>query len=195
MTMPTEAFPLCWPRGRDRTPTWRRERGRFEATFAVARDGLVTEVNRLGAVGLVISTDLPVRRDGLPLAGRAQPQDPGVAVYFLRKGKTMCFACDKYERIETNMRAIEKTIEALRGIERWGTGDMMEAAFSGFVALADESTSQWWVVLDLHPNATLAQAEDAYRRLRSASHPDRGGTAEKFHAIQRAWEQAQIARA
>lgn len=47
----------------------------------------------------------------------------------------MCFACEKWQDVYGNIYAIGKTIEALRGIERWGTGDMVEQAFTGFVAL------------------------------------------------------------
>jgi hypothetical protein len=47
----------------------------------------------------------------------------------------MCFACDRWDSVADNVQAIRKTIEALRGIERWGTGDMVQRAFAGFVAL------------------------------------------------------------
>ena len=133
-----EAFPLSWPAGRKRTQY--RERAKFDTTFARARDNIVREVGLLaGRYGpdpqIVISTNIALRRDGLPLASQRQPDDPGVAVYFLYKKRQMSFACDRWEKIEHNMQAIAKTIEALRGIARWGTGDMLEAAFTGFTAL------------------------------------------------------------
>jgi hypothetical protein len=49
--------------------------------------------------------------------------DVGVAVYFSYRNQQRCFACDRWNRIQDNMQAISKTIEALRGIERWATGD------------------------------------------------------------------------
>ena len=42
-----EAYPLQWPAGRPRTDRWRRERGKFEVTFARARDNIVAEIGRL----------------------------------------------------------------------------------------------------------------------------------------------------
>jgi hypothetical protein len=70
-----------------------------------------------------------LRQDGLPYANRRAPSDTGAAVYFSYKGRQMCFACDKWQDVYDNIYAISKTIEALRGIERWGAGDMVEQAF------------------------------------------------------------------
>jgi hypothetical protein len=64
----TTAYPLQWPDGRPRTPAHRRTKAAFSTTFAVARDNLVAEVRRLGGRNLVISTNVPLRQDGLPSA-------------------------------------------------------------------------------------------------------------------------------
>jgi hypothetical protein len=132
---PATAFPLQWPSGRPRTEHWRREQAKFDVTFARARDNIVAEIGRLAGrypdPQIVISTNIALRRDGLPLANQRQPDDPGVAVYFLYKKRAVAFACDRWVKIEHNMQAIAKTIEALRGIARWGTGDMLAAAFTG----------------------------------------------------------------
>jgi hypothetical protein len=144
--MSETAYPLQWPAGRPRTVYHRRETGKFDVSFARARDNIISEVKLLcgGRWGAephtVISTNVALRRDGLPLAGQRAPDDPGVAVYFVYKKRQMSFACDRWLKIEHNMQAIAKTIEALRGIARWGTGDMLEAAFTGFTALPPPST-------------------------------------------------------
>lgn len=88
-----------------------------------------------GAKNAVVSTNVALRRDGLPLASAKRVDDPGVAVYFLYKGKQTCFACDRWDKVEDNIYAVAKTIDAMRGIARWGTGDMLDAAFNGFTAL------------------------------------------------------------
>lgn len=183
-----EAFPLCWPAGRPRIARGRRERSQFRVSFAVARDELMREVTRLGGRLVVLSTNVTLRRDGLPYAGQAQPEDVGAAIYFVLKGKQFAFACDRWNKVEDNVQAIRHTIAALRGIERWGTGDMVQAAFTGFAALP--APSNWRVVLHLKVGATLEDAEAAYRRLRSEHHPDRGGDPARFDAIQKAIEQA-----
>lgn len=195
-----EAYPLQWPTGRPRTARWERERAAFETTFARSRDDITHEVALLTGIStrwgvgpeVVISTNTALRRDGLPLAGQKNPDDPGVAVYFKYKGKPMSFACDRWDRIEHNMRAIVKTIEALRGIARWGTGDMLEAAFTGFVALpAPGAERPWYEVLGFKSSNVNSDAiRDAYRRLRSEHHPDKGGSAARFDEVERAYREA-----
>ena len=60
------------------------------------------------------------------------------------------------------MQAIAKTIEALRGINRWGTGDMMEAAFKGFSALpAPDTNKPWREVLDTPQCVNIETARGA----------------------------------
>lgn len=204
--MTAEAYPLQWPAGRARTERWRRERAKFDVTFARARDNIVAEIGRLAGrypdPQIVISTNIALRRDGLPLANQRQPDDPGVAVYFLYKKRQMSFACDRWEKIEHNMQAIAKTIEALRGIARWGTGDMLEAAFTGFTALppppaagsgsappAAQARKHWRDVFGtgVRDRAVL---QDVYRRLAAAYHPDRGGDPVKMAELNAARDEA-----
>lgn len=196
--MTESAHPLSWPVGRKRTERWKRERAKFDVTFARARDNIVAEVGRLAGrypdPAIVISTNIALRRDGLPLAGQRAPDDPGVAVYFTYKKRQMSFACDRWEKIEHNMQAIAKTIEALRGIARWGTGDMLEAAFNGFTALPPPSSTtqgarHWRDVFGTAVH-TRAQLSDVYRRLASAHHPDRGGDPAKMAELNTAREAA-----
>lgn len=199
--MAAEAYPLHWPAGRARTERWRRERAKFDVTFARARDNIVQEIGRLAGrypdPQVVISTNIALRRDGLPLAGQRQPDDPGVAVYFLYKKRQMSFACDRWEKIEHNMQAIAKTIEALRGIARWGTGDMLEAAFTGFTALPPPSASAPAVQAKRHWRdvfgtavRTRADLQEVYRRLAAAFHPDRGGDPAKMAELNAARDEA-----
>lgn len=131
--MTSEAYPLRWPVARPRSK--RRREATFSASFAAARDGLLREVRLLGGSRPVISTNVETRLDGLPYAKRRQPDDPAIAVYFVHQGRSMCFACDCWTKVEHNIQAIRKTIEALRGIARWGSGAMVEQAFEGFRAL------------------------------------------------------------
>jgi len=191
-----EAYPLQWPTGRKRTEYRRREAGKFDVSFARARDNIVHEIHLLtgGRYGpeahLVISTNVALRRDGLPLASQRQPDDPGVAIYFTYKKREMSFACDRWLKIEHNMQAIAKTIEALRGIDRWGTGDMLEAAFTGFLALpapTGVSEQHWSIVLGVDAHIPTGDLIDWYRKLRSDAH--RAGDTARFMAVNRAYEQ------
>ncbi len=186
------AYPLYWPLARPRTESYsRRTSNRFQTSFAAARDACIEEIRMMGGSETIISTNIKLRRDGIPQSadfGKALA-DPGVAVYFTRKQKEMCFACDAWNHVQDNMHAINLTIAALRGIARWGTGDMMEAAFAGFRALpapGQSSALQWWKVLGVPINASAAQVLEAYRILAAKHHPDKGGDAEMFHRIREA---------
>ncbi len=165
----TEAYPLHWPAGRPRTR--RPEPSRFKVTMAQARDELLHELRLMGARYPVLSTNVELRRDGLPYANQKEPDDRGVAIYFETGGRQMVFSCDRWNRVCDNVQAIRHTIAALRGIKRWGTGDMVEAAFTGFEALPPPKG--WRDVLgDVH---TLDEAKASYRRLAKERHPDMGG--------------------
>lgn len=123
---------------------------------------------------IVISTNIPLRRDGEPRAD-FRPADSGVAIYFERNGKPLCFACDKYDAVWKNLRAIQKTIEALRGIERWGSSQLLERAFTGFAALPEKTGPSCWDVLGLKPDASEVDIVSAWRRLAQERHPDKEG--------------------
>ena len=193
--MSAEAYPLHWPAGWPRKSSnfW-REDARFKTSFADARDELFREVGRMGGKHIVLSTNVELRRDGLPYASRKEPEDPGAAIYFLRKGKPQAFACDRWRGVKNNIQALRKTLEAIRGIERWGASDMMERAFTGFEALPDQSGGSWWTVLGVSPSATATEVESAYKAKRRATHPDRvGGSHNDFVAVTEAWRQYKLA--
>lgn len=177
----TEAYPLQWPAHRPRTRY--PERSKFKApTFTVVCRELFAELDRLGARNSVLSTNIPLRNDGMPYGRYSVPSDKGIAVYFEHKKKQMCFACDRWDAIEDNVRAVQRTIEALRGIERWGSGDMLEAAFTGFQALPAPSSAvkDWWQVLFVRRGAPLTEIEKAYRDMARLAHPDNGGSDEQM---------------
>jgi len=187
--MAVEAFPLYWPEG------WKRCRApiqsRFKTGFGAARVQLSKEIARMGGTNVVISTNVPLRNDGMPRASAGEPKDAGVAVYFRLKDKDMVFACDKYHYTRDNIYSIAKTIEALRSIERWGASDMMERAFAGFKQLP--SGRPWWEVLDVREHAGFEEARAAYRSRAMRMHPDQGGSAAAMAELNVAWDQARVA--
>lgn len=134
--------------------------------------------------------ELDTRRDGRFYASAKRPDDPGVAVYFDYAGRQHCFACDQWDRLQDNVQGIRKTIEALRGIARWGSGDMMERAFTGFTALPGPDAGERWPdVFVVAPDAPAADVVSAYQKARKRAHPDNGGSNEAFQRVQDAWEQ------
>lgn len=188
-------FPLSWPAGIARTLPHRRRRPKFKtASFAQVRDGLFAELKRAGATGVVLSTNVELRQDGIPYSGRRNPDDPGVAVYFARKGRQLSVQCDQWVSVEANLRAIADVIEAIRLIERRGTQEMVDAAYTGFAQLAPpKDVKHWSVVLRLSAHASADTVHEQYRLLAKMYHPDRNPgddeAAKRFAEVSDAYEQ------
>ena len=188
-----EAYPLTWPQGWPRKKSHQRSRAKFSTSGRVlsVMDGIqrvLLELERLGVKrdDLVISTDIPTRLDGLPRSDRSVV-DPGVAVYW-RKGKdTRCMAIDRYDRVADNLAAIAATLEAMRAIKRHGGAEILDRAFTGFVALP--APEQWWQVLGVAESATGEEIDTAWRRLAARHHPDRGGDNAQMARINAARDQ------
>lgn len=199
--MKREPYPLQWPGGWKRTQPRHRLRSRFgfrgsgQVSFANARRDVLLELERLGAANVVITSDLPTRGDGLPYAnGRAD--DAGIAVWFVLRKQERVFACDKWRSHAENLLAIALSIEAMRGLERWGAGDVVTRAFSGFAALpagGDTSVEQepalvvrsWQEVFEVGALVDVVSQADLlaivkarHRDKIKQCHPDLGGDAQ-----------------
>ncbi len=184
------AFPLSWPVGWKRTKA--PQYSRFDSpTVAKARDHILAELYRMGVPDyrVVISTNIPLRRDGLPYSNQKEPMDTGVAVYFTLNKSPKALACDKWRTVGENLWSIAKTIEATRGIERWGSVTM-EQAFAGYTALPQKTEDSWPEVLGVAQAASMDEILLAYRTKAKTTHPDGGGSQEAFIRIQRAFENA-----
>lgn len=192
----TEAYPLQWPDGWPRTSIHRRGSSRFGKNLGFNQiKELQNELRLLGARNVVISSNVPVRNDGLPYASESKRRydDPGVAVYFTLKGKQLSMARDKYWTPWENIRSLVLTIDGLRSMERHGGSTMMDRAFSGFTALPKASGANWWEVLKFN-RATDTITSDAvkarHRELARDRHPDVGGSDHQMAELNRARDQA-----
>jgi hypothetical protein len=186
-------YPLQWPLGWERThnPSW----SKFKPSSAYSEAYDVSyELKKLGATDVVITSNMQYRNDGFPYA-RQTLSDTGVAVYFKLNSEEQCIPCDKWVKVEENLRAVAKTVEALRGLERWGAKDMVNAAFRGFKALPASAittpygTKLWHEVLEVSPNASQDVIEAAYRRLARTRHPDIGGSEQEFIELNAAYKE------
>ena len=192
--MTIDAFPLCWPDGWPRTSSSRRTFAKFRAkggdvTVAHGADRVLDSLRLMGVVpdNVVISSNVRPTLSGRPSSGAPQPSDPGVAVYWTRRGQQQrCMAIDRYTKVADNLAAIAATLEAMRAIERHGGAEILDRAFTGFVALP--APEQPWQVLGVQMSATRAEIEQAYRRLAMQHHPDRGGDASEMARINAARE-------
>lgn len=177
--MPQLAYPLDWPLGYKRTQN--RKSSTFKQTMDRAQRHLHEEVKRMGGTDLVVSTNLPVRNDGMIYSAYLDKRidDPGVAIFFKYKKKDVTMCCDKYYRVWENIYALANGIEALRGMDRWGVSEFLERAFTGFAALpaAGESSASkrmWYDVLHCTMDASPDFVKTAYRHLTKKFDPTNG---------------------
>jgi hypothetical protein len=197
-----DAWPLYWPEGWKRSKD--RSTSRYETHFVKARDGVLRSLKLMRVSDVLISSNIPLRKDGLPLANMAEPSDPGVAVYWVERKTTWLgdkykeskvtrvLACDRYRKVRDNLHAIGLTLEAFRAIQRAGASEVLDRAFTGFVALpANAGARSWRVVLGLEgSHVSVDVIERVYRHLAIERHPDRGGTHDQMVELNNARAQA-----
>lgn len=185
--MSVTAFPLSWPPLFPRAKI--RELGAFKTTLAGAIKNVDYSLRRFASDSNKRMTDLVISSN--VTLGVSKPVDPGVAVWFTWDGMGVCIAVDRYQSIESNLQAIHHIIEARRVELRHGTLALVRATLQGFVALPAPAAQEWHAVLGVAKHAPPTQIRDAYRTLRSMTHPDKhGGDAAKFDEVQKAYEQA-----
>lgn len=201
------AYPLQWPEGWPHTESWKRKQAQFgtsrNSTYArkqslFVSDGLERVLSELSKMGLdrndiVVSTNLQTRLDGLPRSNQSEPSDPGVAVYWQpKKGGMKVLAVDRFDRVADNLAAVAGTLAALRSIERWGGGQILDRAFTGFTALPGPDTKRTWrEILGTPTTCDIGIVRGAYRVAASMAHPDKGGSNERMAEVNRAWAKAQ----
>lgn len=203
MKMVNEAYPLHWPLGWQRSKAPKTSRfGEWNQKPSVAKSThkILHELHLFGGKNIIISSNLKLKQDGLPYSRQKQPDDQGVAVYFNYGGDQKVIACDSFDKIGCNLWAIGKTIEALRGIDRWGCTEIVTKAFTGFKALPppgssaiqlEESTQEnWWDVLGCNQNDIFPVIRRKYHELCKVYHPDKNGDDTHFKKIQWAYDQA-----
>lgn len=193
MTDAPRSYPLHWPSGRPRTIDYLRKDGRFRRgscpiSISEACLRVEEEVERLGGVYLVISTNVEATLSGRPRSGQRIPADPGVCVYFHLKRQPYALACDGYREVAQNLAAIAAHIEATRAITRYGVATT-EESLRAFQALP---SADWPAVLGVERiGATKDAVNAAFRRLAAERHPDKpGGSHDEMARLTRAREEA-----
>ena len=121
--------------------------------------------------------------------------DPGVALYFKRKGQPLVLACDQFNNQAANCRSISINIAAIRTLERHGGIALVDRALSGFAALPpppDVVVRSWREVLGLGPDQDVDDGtiERAFRARALKAHPDMGGSNEAMAELNAARAQA-----
>jgi hypothetical protein len=164
----------------------RRVYSQFSSRYEVTLHDLGRELDALGAFRhggaaiQVVTTRGNIRRDGA-LRASAKVEHPGVALSFISDHGPLTFHCDRYqvhsiaregEAWTHNLRAIAKTLEALRAVDRYGATKTGEQ-YTGFMAIEN-------------PSVTLSAARE---RLAEIGEADLDDTSDK-HLVRKAREQA-----
>lgn len=191
----TGQYPLTWPAGWPRTehPEYAGAKFGSNLTIERARTGLYRELGLMGASDVQLSSNLELRLDGMPRSGQRRISDAGVTVYFERGGEDLVLACDLYENVEDNIRALALVVESMRRVERYGGDRMMERVFTGFARIEGPKADReepWWEVLGLTRDTAIIVVEATYRSLAKKLHPDGGGSETAMARLNKAIQEA-----
>lgn len=155
----------------------------FSSTHAQTLRLLGDELRHLGVSDVVIqlaADEGDFRMDGMPRA-QMKVRHPGVAISFeIRDVGAVRYATNKYGHWHDNLRAIALGLEALRAVDRHGITDRREQ-YRGFRALPAGGNQE-----RAQRGRRLIAEHGSIRNAQRATHPDAGGNADDFAAIQAA---------
>lgn len=174
-----------------------REFTPFDSTWPKTLTLLEREVVALAGKDLVIGVDIAeqdLRLDGT-LRAKARAASPAVEVAFTSKHGPMLYRCDRYRSRyynqgpdwQQNVRAIAKTLEALRAVDRYGAADSGEQ-YRGYRQIAATASvsaksarERLAEIAGDDPNVVASDVLISHAR--RTAHPDRGGSAELWHEV------------
>lgn len=190
------AYPLCWPTG------WARAKHRTSSPYKITTDAAIEElfgeIRMLGGRDCIVSSNVPIRRDGTMYRGDHSDQriaDPGVAVYWTMRGPKgealpKVLPCDAWHTVRENVRALGMAIGYLRGLKRCGAGEIQDRAFEGFARLPESTGADPWTILGVPKGVSRQRLNERLRELTRTEHPDNGGNTATFARITAAFHEA-----
>lgn len=202
------------PWTRPATPKTQRKHGNFRTSYTRTLDKLQYELEKIGATEILFECSFhanQIRLDGWPKANQS-PEYNGIAVSFNHPevGRVE-YVTDRYFLWQDNLHAIALTLEALRGVERWGVVASGQQ-YTGFKAITSgngegkRGAASWIARLvageplsgDVSNGASVklyrdvlleeASAENESKRsiikaARKKAHPDTGGSHELYQLL------------
>ena len=159
-------------------------RSDFSSKYSQTLDLLEAELRHLRAKEVTVQAGYrQVRNDGWPYSA-AKPEHPAVALQYSTANSRFVFRAFRYTRFEDNLRAIAKTLESLRGIDRWGVVEGQQ--YSGFKQIeaptaegkmTREAAAAWLAFFSNVSSEELlgspGKLDQAFREARIKLHPDR----------------------
>jgi len=191
------------PWTRPATPKTQRKHGTFRTNYSTTLAKLQRELEKVGATEILFECSFhanQIRLDGWPKANQS-PVYNGIAVSFNHPeiGRVE-YATDRYFLWTDNLHAIVLTLEALRGVERWGVVASGQQ-YTGFKAITagngeGKRGAATWIAKLLTEVAetqktfrdVLLEPDGESRRkliatARKKAHPDTGGSAEMYQLL------------
>lgn len=162
--------------------TANRRRSPFDSPWSSTTDLLDRELHHLGARDVVLQlalSEYDIRNDGMPRANARKPSHPGVVLAFSSRYGPLQYATDTFDDWQANVRAIALALEALRKVDRYGITKRGEQ-YAGWKALPAQTTSE------ADRGRELIMQHGSVTAALKATHPDHGGNAADFHAVQAA---------
>jgi len=189
---------LDWPDGFERTDADDRRRypGGFEVSRTTAFDSILEEIDKIdGAMNVRIETAAPhtAKHPHRPYTDR-DPDDTGVVAYYDREGQGYAVACDRWDNLRDNARAIALYVDAKRAIERYGVATVGSEFDTQALPSGDEDDDVVAAapppheVLGVREDAPDAVVKGAARSLKKDVHPDNDGSREQFQRVVEAEE-------
>jgi hypothetical protein len=81
-------------------------------------------------------------------------------------------------------------MRVLRGEPPWPDVDKAREGGKAAPVRGEETRASVWAILGIEPGASADVIRRAYKKRALETHPDRGGSEERFRAVQRAYERA-----
>jgi len=192
---------LDWPAAFERTALPERESTyRFEVGRGQTIDELQREMRRLGVDDWRLSTalDHQSQNPNRPYANQPAPDDPGAVLRWTMDGDQFAVACDHYDAVRDNLRAIRLYVEEKRKMEqRPVTTGASEFANARLPSGDDPEPAgpPAHEVLGVVPDAPDSVVEAAARERIKEAHPDQGGTAADLKRVREARDELLDGRA
>lgn len=168
-----------WPGEQTRV----RTHSKFSASEGTTWELLKRELRMLDAKNIVIQLALredQLRIDGWPKAS-ARPSHPGIIIAFDSRYGPLKYATDTFHNFNENLRALALALEALRRVDRYGVTKRGEQ-YRGWKALTSGPSAEG----DARRGRALIDEHGSVAKALKATHPDTGGSAEDFEAVQAA---------
>lgn len=161
----------------------------FSASWGMTVELLARELVMLDARAIVIELDIRTqdwRIDGLPRAN-AVANSPAVRVTFTSKWGPLRYETAEYQHWQDNVRAIAKSMEALRMVDRYGVSKRGEQ-YRGWKALPTGTDPADAIATPEIAREFLAQWGGDWKAAVKDTHPDVGGDPTEYRKVLRARE-------